>query len=124
MSKGKGSKGKGKGGRKLARLKRAEVAGLGLFSVLVERAGLEAERLLALVHTSGGRDPRRIYGRAARRAVAAREGGACFYCGAEVPAGEGHVDHVIPWARGGRTSILNAAWACSACNTAKGARVW
>lgn len=121
MSKGKGKKG---GGRKVARMVRAEVAALDLFGALVDRAGLEAERVLIEVHTSGGRDKRRIFGRAARRAVEAREGGRCWYCGCDVAVSAGRVDHVIPWARGGKTSLLNAAWACEPCNAAKGARVW
>jgi hypothetical protein len=122
MSKGKGSK--GSKGRRVARMKRAEVAALDLFGALVDRAGLEAERVLVEVHTSGGRDKRRIYGRAARRTVEAREGGRCWYCGCDVSGSEGRVDHVIPWARGGRTTLANAAWACEPCNASKGARVW
>ena len=120
MSKGKGKK----GGRRVARMVRAEVRELDLFSALVDRAREGAERVLAEVHTSAGRDKRRIYGRAARRAVEAREGGCCWYCGAEVSGSEGRVDHVIPWARGGRTTLANAAWTCEPCNASKAARVW
>ncbi len=123
----KASKGKGKGktGRKLARMKRAEVAGLALFRALCDRAeDMSAAVLLADVHTAQGRDRRRLFGKRVRASVRAEAGGRCFYCGVVVADGAGHVDHVIPWARGGRTTARNAAWTCAPCNTSKGGRVW
>jgi len=44
---------------------------------------------------------------------------ACQYCGA---LGDLTFDHVVPRARGGRTSWENVVAACSSCNLAKGSR--
>ncbi len=41
----------------------------------------------------------------------------CFYCG--VPSSQ--IDHVVPFAKGGRHSIGNLVPACGACNRSKGA---
>lgn len=47
----------------------------------------------------------------------------CCYCGAS-PAKDGnvvlHVDHIVPWAKGGETVIDNLRTSCSTCNLGKG----
>jgi hypothetical protein len=46
----------------------------------------------------------------------------CRYCGKSPsahPALELHVDHVVPWSRGGRTEAENLQTLCSACNLGK-----
>ena len=48
-----------------------------------------------------------------RRAVAARDGG-CARCGR--PASWCEVHHVVPWERGGATSLANTAMVCRACH--------
>ena len=48
-----------------------------------------------------------------RRAVAARDGG-CARCGR--PASWCEVHHVIPWERGGETSLTNCVMVCRACH--------
>ncbi len=48
-----------------------------------------------------------------------RDGFRCQYCG---HSGDLTFDHVIPRARGGRTSWENVVAACSRCNLRKGAR--
>ena len=50
-----------------------------------------------------------------RRAVFARDGGRCVYCG--VPATS--IDHVVPRSRGGEHVWENVVAACRPCNTAK-----
>jgi 5-methylcytosine-specific restriction endonuclease McrA len=50
-----------------------------------------------------------------RRAVFARDGGRCQYCG--VPAE--NIDHVIPRSRGGQHVWENVVAACRPCNTRK-----
>lgn len=46
--------------------------------------------------------------------------GKCAMCGAELSNGW-HVDHVIPFSRGGETSLQNSQALCPACNQTKGA---
>jgi 5-methylcytosine-specific restriction endonuclease McrA len=53
-----------------------------------------------------------------RRAVFARDGGRCVYCGG--PANS--VDHVVPRSRGGRHVWENVVAACRKCNHIKGDR--
>lgn len=50
-----------------------------------------------------------------RRAVFARDGGRCQYCGAAAES----IDHVVPRAKGGSHTWENVVAACRACNTAK-----
>jgi 5-methylcytosine-specific restriction endonuclease McrA len=54
-----------------------------------------------------------------RRALFARDGGRCVYCGR--PAAT--IDHVVPRSRGGRHEWENVVSACSRCNHVKGDRV-
>lgn len=49
--------------------------------------------------------------------------GLCALCGAELDPDCFHADHVIPWARGGETSAMNAQALCSICNPTKGANM-
>ena len=50
-----------------------------------------------------------------RRAVFARDGGHCQYCGATAE----NIDHVIPRSRGGQHVWENVVAACRPCNTRK-----
>lgn len=50
-----------------------------------------------------------------RRAVFARDGGRCQYCGAAAES----IDHVVPRAKGGPHTWENVVAACRPCNTAK-----
>jgi 5-methylcytosine-specific restriction endonuclease McrA len=50
-----------------------------------------------------------------RRAVFARDGGRCQYCGAAAE----NIDHVIPRSRGGQHVWENVVAACRPCNTRK-----
>ncbi len=45
--------------------------------------------------------------------------GTCYYCGCRVPARELTMDHIIPIARGGKTTKGNVAPACKRCNNKK-----
>lgn len=66
---------------------------------------------------AGGRPP--IPSSVARE-VRRRDGDQCFYCRAT--EGQMHLDHVMPWSRGGEHTADNLVIACRACNLAKGAR--
>jgi 5-methylcytosine-specific restriction endonuclease McrA len=45
--------------------------------------------------------------------------GRCHYCGQKTPAGELTMDHIVPVARGGRSTKGNVVPACKSCNTRK-----
>lgn len=53
-----------------------------------------------------------------RRAVFARDGGSCQYCG----GGAENLDHVVPRSRGGSHTWENVVASCRRCNTKKGDR--
>jgi 5-methylcytosine-specific restriction endonuclease McrA len=66
------------------------------------------------------RVPRHASRKISRRAVFARDGYACQYCGA---ASHLTVDHVVPRSRGGRSSWENVVTSCAPCNLRKGDRL-
>ena len=45
--------------------------------------------------------------------------GRCHYCGRPTPAKALTMDHIVPIARGGKSTKGNVVPACKACNTAK-----
>lgn len=53
-----------------------------------------------------------------RRMVKERDGEVCFYCGAT--EGPFHLDHIIPWSRGGEHTTENLTVSCASCNWSKG----
>jgi 5-methylcytosine-specific restriction endonuclease McrA len=56
-----------------------------------------------------------------RRAIFARDGWACQYCGSE--RGNLTIDHVIPRSKGGASSWDNIVTCCAPCNRRKGDRL-
>lgn len=54
--------------------------------------------------------------------VLIRDGNKCRYCGAVCSGGihKIHFDHIIPWAKGGETTLDNLQILCSDCNAALG----
>ncbi len=46
--------------------------------------------------------------------------GVCHYCGKKVPPSELTMDHIVPVARGGRSTPGNIVPCCRACNAGKG----
>ena len=57
-----------------------------------------------------------------RRNVFHRDRNHCQYCGKLFPQRELNLDHVVPLARGGRSSWKNVVTACVPCNSRKGSR--
>lgn len=51
-------------------------------------------------------------------AVRERDGEVCSYCG--TTDGPFHLDHIMPWSRGGEHTVENLTVACASCNRAKG----
>jgi hypothetical protein len=56
-----------------------------------------------------------------RLEILERDGWRCAYCACHVDD-SAHVDHVVPWSRGGSDHPENLVASCAACNTSKGAR--
>ncbi|MSO57830.1 MAG: HNH endonuclease [Thermoleophilia bacterium] len=66
------------------------------------------------------RVPQAVKRRISRRALFARDGWRCVYCGTE--AGRLTLDHVVPRSRGGTSVWENVVTACAPCNLRKGDR--
>ena len=66
------------------------------------------------------RVPRHESRKISRRAVFARDGYSCQYCGS---TGHLTLDHVIPRSRGGCTSWENVVASCAPCNVRKGSNL-
>jgi len=49
-------------------------------------------------------------------------GGYCALCGCKLFSSDFHGDHVVPFSKGGVTTLANGQALCSKCNTRKGAR--
>jgi 5-methylcytosine-specific restriction endonuclease McrA len=73
-------------------------------------------RLIAYVHVPRDVHQRKI----TRRAVFARDGWTCQYCGSRANL---TVDHVIPRSKGGSSSWDNIVASCAPCNRRKGDRL-
>lgn len=73
---------------------------------------------------AGPSDPRdsRTAPPAIRFEVFRRDSYTCQYCGRRAPEFPLHVDHVIPWSRGGATAVGNLRTTCSECNLGKSNR--
>ena len=66
------------------------------------------------------RVPRTVKRKISRRALFARDGWKCVYCGS---AGRLTLDHVVPRSRGGDSVWENVVTACGPCNLRKGDRL-
>jgi len=98
-----------------------EIEELDLFDEMMDHLELADDELLEAIYTEG-KDGRRRFTGSQRATVIARDGAACFHCGAEI-TGVWHADHVIPHSRGGRTVEENCVVACPSCNLKKSNRV-
>jgi 5-methylcytosine-specific restriction endonuclease McrA len=54
-----------------------------------------------------------------RRGIMLRDNFTCQYCGDQLPAHQLTLDHIVPRARGGRTTWENTVAACRQCNGKK-----
>lgn len=62
------------------------------------------------------RDEERYANLTLRRRVLLRDHFFCRYCGVKVTMYNAHLDHVLPWSKGGRTWFDNLVTSCAACN--------
>ena len=95
---------------------KAEVVETGRDLIRSERATLVAPVVIRL--RSYVRLPRAEKRRLSRRAILARDGFRCQYCGS---ARHLTIDHVVPRSRGGPNSWENVVTSCAPCNVRKGA---
>ncbi len=65
--------------------------------------------------------PRTLQRKISRRALFARDGWRCMYCGAS--SGRLTLDHVVPRSRGGDSVWENVVTSCAPCNMRKGNRL-
>lgn len=76
----------------------------------------------AVIHlTSYGSVPRRKIGYS-KLYVFERDKYTCQYCGKKVTQELATIDHVMPRARGGKTTFENTVTACAPCNTRKASK--
>ena len=52
--------------------------------------------------------------------VLKRDNSTCVLCGAKAPKAKLHIDHIVPYSKGGRTVLSNLRTLCSKCNLGKG----
>ena len=67
------------------------------------------------------RVPKSVQRKISRRALFARDGWRCQYCGTD--SGKLTLDHVVPRSRGGESSWENVVTSCAPCNLRKGNRM-
>ena len=67
------------------------------------------------------RVPRAVQRKISRRAIFARDGWRCVYCGSA--GGRLTLDHVVPRSRGGSSVWENVVTSCAPCNLRKGNRL-
>jgi hypothetical protein len=73
----------------------------------------------SLIQRGGRQSPRQANWRQ-RAIVLMRDGAKCRLCGASPQSGAKlHVDHIVPWSRGGETVIENLQVLCEQCNIGK-----
>jgi 5-methylcytosine-specific restriction endonuclease McrA len=98
---------------------KAEVVERGAWALHSERSTITRPiviRLVSYVHIPRDMHRRKI----TRRAVFARDGWTCQYCGSRSNL---TVDHVIPRSKGGNSSWENIVASCAPCNRRKGDRL-
>ncbi len=111
----------------LGRLEREEVAfydhSVGIVWVPdVASTDKSRARAVLLWERRTSSDFERVLATRLRLAVIERDGLRCHLCGGDVPRSDIHVDHVVPLARGGRSTLDNLSVAHSRCNLVKGAK--
>jgi 5-methylcytosine-specific restriction endonuclease McrA len=97
---------------------KAELVEAGAHEIRSEKTCLPQPIVIRL--SSFVRVPRGDRRRLSRRAVLARDGYRCQYCGSTRHL---TLDHIVPRSRGGDTSWENVVTSCAPCNVRKGARL-
>ncbi|MBC7294091.1 MAG: HNH endonuclease, partial [Thermoleophilia bacterium] len=95
---------------------KAETLEAGADRIRSERSSFNVPLVIRLLHYVHVPRPERR--RISRRAIMARDGFRCQYCGSTRHL---TIDHIIPRSRGGLTSWDNVVTSCAPCNVRKGA---
>lgn len=66
-------------------------------------------------------EPQRAFTEEQRITIFRKYNGICQSCGTEIKWDEFHADHVIPFSKGGKTTVANGQLLCAKCNLAKAA---
>ncbi len=66
---------------------------------------------------------RAVLSRDIRNYIYVRDKGVCEYCGTKVQPDFFHVDHIVPFVKGGADTIDNLVLSCAGCNQTKKARL-
>lgn len=61
----------------------------------------------------------RQFGSSQRMVIYLRSDGRCQQCQAAIQLSTFHADHIVPWSKGGPTTLSNAQALCPSCNLAK-----
>ena len=69
-------------------------------------------------------DPRRLFDEDQKITIFARDKGICQIGSEKVTEHTWHADHIIPWIKGGKTTIENGQVLCIKCNLHKKDRLW
>jgi 5-methylcytosine-specific restriction endonuclease McrA len=93
--------------------------GLEAFVAWANEGAVSNENAVPNQSPSQPRGPRNINWRL-RAMVLMRDGARCQLCGAEARDGAKlHVDHIVPWSKGGATALHNLRVLCHVCNVGK-----
>ena len=89
-----------------------------------QRSSLPKPKIPTVIEKSGkqkiARTPRTVPARMRYR-VLERDGHKCSSCGATAQEAKLHVDHIVPYSKGGETTMDNLRALCADCNIGKGA---
>jgi 5-methylcytosine-specific restriction endonuclease McrA len=64
-------------------------------------------------------DPQRAFTEEQRLTIFRKYKGKCQNCGKEIRWEEFHADHIVPFSKGGKTTVANGQLLCTKCNLAK-----
>lgn len=67
-------------------------------------------------------DPQRAFTLEQRLTLFRKHNGICQSYGADIKWDEFHADHVVPFSKGGKTTVANGQLLCASCNIAKAAK--
>ena len=77
------------------------------------------ESLLSTIPDLATKDSKRNFDEAQRQVIFRRDKGICQNCGIKCEWNAWEADHIIPWNRGGQTTVSNGQVLCPTCNASK-----